>query len=138
MGFYLNKEISLLFICFHFLSSRATHIHIHTLKMVATVKLYIYDLSQGMAKMMSAPLLGKQIDGVWHTAIVVYDREYFFGSGGVNHVRPGTTQLGAPLQKLNLGTTEIPSYITDLPSSVLQTPFGQMIKSAVENIKIDP
>jgi len=31
------------------------------------VKLHIYDLTRGMAQVMSAAFLGKQIDGVWHT-----------------------------------------------------------------------
>jgi len=34
------------------------------------VSLHLYDLSQGMARAMSAQLLGKQIDGVWHTGVV--------------------------------------------------------------------
>lgn len=35
------------------------------------VKLHVYDLSQGMAKSMSMGLVGKQIDGIWHTGIYV-------------------------------------------------------------------
>lgn len=31
---------------------------------------------------------GKRIDGIWHTSIVVYEREYFFGSGGVESCTP--------------------------------------------------
>lgn len=29
------------------------------------VKLYVYDLSRGLAKQMSMSLTGKQIDGIW-------------------------------------------------------------------------
>lgn len=32
---------------------------------MAPVKLYVYDLSRGMAKSMSLALTGKQIDGIW-------------------------------------------------------------------------
>lgn len=35
------------------------------------VKLYVYDLSNGMARAMSASLIGTHIDGIWHTSIVV-------------------------------------------------------------------
>lgn len=35
------------------------------------VKLYVYELSNGMARAMSQSLLGTQIDGIWHTSIVV-------------------------------------------------------------------
>ncbi len=33
-------------------------------------------------------LLGKQIDGVWHTGVVVYGREYLFGGSGVSYTPP--------------------------------------------------
>lgn len=72
------------------------------------VQLYVYDLSQGLAAAISQMLIGKQIDGVWHTAIVVYNREYFFGSQGVETCRPGGTALGEPLKKIKLGDTQVP------------------------------
>ena len=76
-----------------------------------SVELHIYDMTQGMASMMSPILLGKrelivkifstiiifssiksalgrQIDGVWHTAVVVFGREYFFGSQGITSCTP--------------------------------------------------
>jgi len=75
------------------------------------VSVYIYDLSQGMMTAMSAQLLGKQLNGIWHTSIVVsYDgqpREFFFG-GGISSARPGTTSAGRPLRTMDFGTTEVP------------------------------
>jgi hypothetical protein len=71
------------------------------------VKLHLYDLSQGMAAMMSAPLLGKQIDGIWHTGVVVFGREYYFG-GGIQCGAPGGTHFGRPLRTIDLGETHIP------------------------------
>jgi hypothetical protein len=38
------------------------------------VTLNLYDLSQGMAKNMSRMIIGKQVDGIWHTGIVVYGK----------------------------------------------------------------
>lgn len=32
--------------------------------------------------------VGRQLDGIWHTAIVAYGREYFFGPVGIQSVRP--------------------------------------------------
>lgn len=43
-----------------------------------------------------------QIDGIWHTAIVVGGLEYYYG-GGVNQSIPGSTPFGQPLQKVDLG-----------------------------------
>ncbi len=45
------------------------------------VFLYVYDITNGMAKSLSPMLLGKSIEGVWHTSIVAYDMEYFYGGG---------------------------------------------------------
>jgi hypothetical protein len=40
------------------------------------VELYVYDLSRGLARTMSASFLGVQIDAVYHTSIVMEDVEY--------------------------------------------------------------
>lgn len=31
---------------------------------------------------------GRQVEGVWHTAVVVFGREYFYGGGGIAHCAP--------------------------------------------------
>lgn len=38
----------------------------------SAVSLRVYDLSRGMARQLSPALLGKQIDGIWHTGVLVY------------------------------------------------------------------
>jgi len=53
-----------------------------------TVKLYIYDISFGLASAYGSSLLGKQIDGVWHTGVGVYGKEYLFGSSGISYTSP--------------------------------------------------
>lgn len=53
-----------------------------------TVELYIYDLTSGMAAMMSQMLLGRHIEGVWHTAVVAYGREFFYGNAGIQSCMP--------------------------------------------------
>ena len=49
----------------------------------------------------------RRIEGLWHTAIVVYGNEYFFGGHGIACCVPGTTQLGAPLKQELLGLTAV-------------------------------
>ena len=43
-----------------------------------SVRVHVYDLSMGMARQMSLALIGRHLDIVPHTGIVVYDKEYFF------------------------------------------------------------
>ena len=50
-----------------------------------------------MAKAFSPMFLGKQIDGIWHTGIVVYGKEYYFG-GGICAGIPKQTPYGYPVQ----------------------------------------
>jgi len=71
------------------------------------VQVYIYDLTQGMARTMGPALIGRPLDGVWHTGVVVYGKEYFFGGSGIEYCNPGGTMLGQPLQVEDLGDTEI-------------------------------
>ena len=71
---------------------------------MSEVVLHVYDLSMGMARMLSLGILGKQIEGIWHTGIVVFGQEYFYG-GGICIERPSGTPYGTPVQKVNMGTT---------------------------------
>ncbi|XP_053640138.2 uncharacterized protein [Cherax quadricarinatus] len=52
--------------------------------------------------------IGKQIEGIWHTGVVAYGREYFFGSGGIESCRPGGTILGDPDKIEELGHSQVP------------------------------
>jgi hypothetical protein len=60
------------------------------------VVIHLYDLSNGMAKAFSPMLIGKLIEGIWHTGIVVYDKEYYFG-GGICAGGPKQTPYGYPV-----------------------------------------
>ncbi|KAL4707497.1 hypothetical protein ACJJTC_000249 [Scirpophaga incertulas] len=75
------------------------------------VDLYIYDLTHGLAPILSPAIIGQQIDGVWHTSIVVFEREFFYGGGGVITCAPGGTVLGAPHRVERLGHTFVPFQV---------------------------
>ncbi|KAI8911713.1 PPPDE putative peptidase domain-containing protein [Gorgonomyces haynaldii] len=77
---------------------------------MSRVQVYLYDLSRGMAKQMSLQLTGKQVDGIWHTAVVVFGTEYAFGQG-VEEFVPGESHYGHPVQVIDMGTTEIPQQV---------------------------
>lgn len=77
------------------------------------VTLNVYDLSQGLARQLSTSFLGKAIEGIWHTGVVVYGHEYFFG-GGIQHLPAGTTPYGTPIKVVDLGVTHVPKDVFEL------------------------
>ncbi|KAH8104592.1 DUF862-domain-containing protein [Cristinia sonorae] len=145
--------------------------------MSSPVQLYVYDLSNGLAKQLSLQLTGKQIDGIWHTSVVVFGQEIFYGQG-ICITRPGQSHHGKPLQIVDMGETaldqetfneylqemrshytadkyhllefncnsftndcvgfltggSIPSWISDLPSDFLSTPFGAALRPTIDNM----
>ena len=70
------------------------------------VQLYVYDLSGGMARSLSGALLGHQIEGIWHTSVVVRGTEHYFG-GGINVAPAGSTPFGHPVEIISLGATHL-------------------------------
>lgn len=74
------------------------------------VLLNVYDLSQGLARQLSTSFLGKAIEGIWHTGIVVYGNEYYFG-GGIQSCPEGQTPYGRPWKVVELGITQIPKEV---------------------------
>ena len=50
--------------------------------------------------------IGKQLEAIYHTGLVVYGKEYYFG-GGILQGAPGLTPYGSPIKREELGTTEI-------------------------------
>lgn len=71
------------------------------------VQLYVYDLSGGIARTMSAAFLGTQIDAIYHTSVVMDGIEYVYDAG-IKTVHAGSTHLGHPMQVIDLGTTSLP------------------------------
>lgn len=78
--------------------------------MAEKVTLLEYDITMGMARSMSMMFLGQQVDAVYHTSLLVYGREYYFG-GGILNDAPRTTPFGKPINEVPLGETEIPREV---------------------------
>ncbi|XP_024394796.1 uncharacterized protein [Physcomitrium patens] len=94
------------------------------------VELYVYDLSQGLARQLSSQFLGKVIEGIWHTGVGVYGKEYFFG-GGIQSVPLKQSPYGQPVQVAQLGTTEVPQevfeeYLRDIQPRYTQQTYSLM------------
>lgn len=87
-----------------------------------SVKLYAYDLSNGLARSMSLGWTGRQFEAIWHTS-VVYDNqvEIFFGQG-ITTCSPGQSHHGKPLKIMDLGSTMIdPQTLMEYIDGLRQT-----------------
>ncbi|TGJ79569.1 hypothetical protein E0Z10_g9194 [Xylaria hypoxylon] len=71
------------------------------------VHLLVYDLSGGLARQLSMGMLGFQLDAIYHTSIELEGTEYVY-DGGIGAIRPGSSHLGRPLERILLGKTELP------------------------------
>ena len=68
------------------------------------VLLYQYDLTNGMATKVAKFMTGKDVEAIWHTSLVVYGNEYFFG-GGICIGKPKCTPYGIPIKESVFGKT---------------------------------
>ena len=61
-----------------------------------------------MARALSGDLLGTSLEAVYHTGVVAFGKEYWFGCGLQCAAESTTqTQFGMPLRSVDMGTTEI-------------------------------
>lgn len=74
------------------------------------MSLYVYDLTQGLARQLSTTILGNTVEAVWHTGIGLFGKEYFFGAG-IHSVPIGCSPFGKPLEVLELGYTHVPKDV---------------------------
>ena len=91
------------------------------------VIVYQYDLTGGLAKNMSRSFIGKQIDGIWHTAVCVFGKEYFYG-GGICIGEPKKTPYGYPVKELDFGYTnktqaDLSAYIKSINSQFTMSTY---------------
>lgn len=95
--------------------------------MSAPVQLYVYDLSNGMAKAFSGSLLNKNIEAVYHTSVVVHGIEFYYGSG-INQGVPAQSDFGTPVEKLPMGTTlktvdEVHAFLSSVGSEFSENAY---------------
>lgn len=97
------------------------------------VQLYIYDLTNGMARILSPQLLGFPIDGVWHTSVVFDSQEYYF-SQGIQNAQAGRTAHGPPLRVVDMGSTNLPrEVITEFLTDLAESKYGLNAYDLLEN-----
>jgi desumoylating isopeptidase 1 len=69
------------------------------------VKLRVYDLSNGKIKSLASQF-NLDIEGIWHTSVEVYEREYFF-QDGIVYSPKGSTSYGIPIKTIEMGETAL-------------------------------
>lgn len=70
------------------------------------VKVYVYDLSHGLAPMLSQQMLGIKLDAIYHTSTVVYNKEFYIDQG-IKVLEVGRTKYGIPIEVIDMGKTFI-------------------------------
>lgn len=65
-------------------------------------------------------------DGIWHTSVVIYGKEIFYGQG-VMMASPGTTQHGQPLQVIDIGETYLPEEVVTEYVDSLRSVYTQVL-----------
>eukprot|EP01036_Dinobryon_divergens_P026292 gene26292-34917_t len=87
---------------------------------MSEVVLEVYDLSHGMAAAMSQSILGMRIDGIWHTGVVVFNKEYYFGGGiqcsPVGHFAMSSGMRASRSERIGLTTKTQSEFETYLRS----------------------
>lgn len=68
------------------------------------VWVYQYDISGGLASWAAPVALMQNMEGIWHTGVVVFGREYWYG-GQCFESKPEETPFGKAMKKTLLGTT---------------------------------
>lgn len=62
------------------------------------VELLLYDISSGASRHASPLLLGHNFEAIYHTGILAFDREFWYG-GKIFHNNPPTSAFGTPLAR---------------------------------------
>lgn len=68
------------------------------------VTLNVYDLSRGLARVY-LPMVGVQIDAVYHTSLTVYGKEFYIDQGIKK--QSNAAKYGPPIESRELGETEV-------------------------------
>mmetsp|Transcript_53554 Transcript_53554/g.120741 ORF Transcript_53554/g.120741 Transcript_53554/m.120741 type:complete len:476 (+) Transcript_53554:31-1458(+) len=75
----------------------------HTLGRRKTpVELLVYDISKGAAKHLSPLLLGRKFEAIYHTGVLVFGSEYWYGGNIFRTEPPATDTFGPPLKTSSL------------------------------------
>jgi hypothetical protein len=89
------------------------------------VEVRLYDVSRGLASRLSGPILGHQIDGLYHATTVVNGVEYSYGPS-LTRSFPGQNPMlrGTPARIIDVGSTSLGPAIVDELMRALETRYN--------------
>ena len=98
------------------------------------VTLHVYDISQGLARTLSPMLLGRQLDLIPHTGVVIQGVEYFYG-GGIQAMPTASVPLVfglQPVQAIRLGVTtktvaELRAFLRGVSHRYTQATYDRIV-----------
>merc|ERR1712136_340603 len=61
------------------------------------VELLLYDISNGLSSKLSPILLGRHLEAIYHSSVLVYGEEYWFGGKIFKNLPPNRRCFGEPL-----------------------------------------
>ena len=98
------------------------------------VSLIFYDISNRATKALSRLLFGKKIEGIWHTSILAFGYEWWYG-GDCFQSRPFTTPFGpTPSRVVDLGdTTRSLQELKDFVRSKMRSKFNYTTYDVINN-----
>ncbi|KAI5181612.1 desumoylating isopeptidase 1 [Nematocida sp. AWRm80] len=70
------------------------------------VELWVYDISNPILHQLLSQFLQLNIDGIWHSSVVVFGKEYYYFNT-ICTSTPGNTHFGIPKRKISFGSTKI-------------------------------
>jgi Ca2+-binding EF-hand superfamily protein len=78
------------------------------------VELLVYDITQGNSALFSGVLLGKSLEAIYHSSILVHGKEFWFGGNIFMSQPPMSQHFGPTLEKSSKMTLQQSSYIPEL------------------------
>ncbi|KRH92232.1 hypothetical protein M153_9404000136 [Pseudoloma neurophilia] len=100
--------------------------------MAYEVKIRVYDLSKGQARLISRNILGVQIDGIWHSSVEIHGKEIFL-SHEITCTVPGQTRYGTPTYVHEYGISHTTEEDLNEMLDVLREKYNRHTYNMLEN-----
>jgi len=98
------------------------------------VELIMYDISHGVSRYFSGILLGRQFEAIYHTGVLVYGFEYWFGGQLFQNEPPMSRIFGEPLKTSKSGL-KLSQYPDAATKGLMTFHLGHTLNTRQETIE---